>query len=387
VSEEEWSRIAEGAAEPLVVAVGETGLDFFRNYAPHDAQRELFVRHITLARRLDKPLIIHSRAAETEALQTLRREKAYETGGVMHCFSGSAAEAREAVDMGFFISIAGPVTYPRSDLPDIVREIPVEFLLVETDAPYLAPQSRRGRRNEPAFAVETARAVAEIKGLSEEDIHRITTFNARALFGLPGGQEGGELAYPIRDSLYINVTNRCTNRCTFCGRETRPVVKGHNLRLAKEPSADEILRAAGDPGRYREVVFCGYGEPLLRWEVVREVAAALKKRGTPIRINTNGQSRIFLGKDILPEMEGLVDVLSVSLNSDTPEKYFSLCRPEGGEGAFEAVKEFLREARRYVPRVIATVVAAPGVDVEACRRLAEDELGVAFRARDYNDVG
>lgn len=305
----------------------------------------------------------------------------------MHCFSGSAAAARRAAGLGFFISVAGPITYPRSALPDVLREIPVEHLLVETDAPYLAPQAFRGRRNEPAYVVETARAVADIKGLSEEDVARITTFNARTLFGLPGEVASGEIAYSIRDSLYLNITNRCSNRCIFCGREDNPVVKGHNLLLSGEPTAEEVLRAAGDVSPYREVVFCGYGEPLLRWEVVRAVAVELKRRGAAIRINTNGQSRLFLGRDVLPEMEGIVDSLSVSLNAGDEESYRRICRPEEGSAAFDAVKEFIREARRYVPDVTATAVTYPGVDIDACRRLAVDELGVSFRARTWNDVG
>jgi TatD DNase family protein len=386
-TEESWTVISEGAAEPAVVAVGETGLDFFRDYAPHDKQLELFLRHIELASRVGKPLIVHSRSAEEETLDILQREKASEVGGVMHCYSGSVETARRATDMGFLISIAGPLTYPKSKLPDVVRAIPVESLLVETDAPYLAPQAFRGTRNEPAYVVETARAVAELKGLSEDDVRRITTFNARSLFGLFTGEDAGEIVYPIRDSLYVNVTNRCSNRCVFCGREKKPVVKGHNLRLEGEPTTQEILGAVGDAGSYREIVFCGYGEPLLRWDVVREAAAALKERGARIRVNTNGQSKLILGRDVLPEMEGIVDTLSVSLNASGPGEYLRLCRPDGGENAFAAVKKFISEARRYVPEVIATVVAAPGVDVEACRRIATEELGVGFRARAYNDVG
>jgi len=345
------------------------------------------LRHIGLANRVGKPLIIHSRSAEEETLDILQREKGSEVGGVMHCFSGSIETARRATGMGFLISIAGPVTYPNSKLPDVVRGLPVESLLVETDAPYLAPQAFRGKRNEPAYVAETARAVAELKGLSEDDVRRVTTFNARSLFGIFKGEDAGEIAYPIRDSLYVNVTNRCSNRCVFCGREKRPVVKGHNLRLQGEPTVQEVLDAVGDAGPYREIVFCGYGEPLLRWEVVRAAAAAIKERGARIRINTNGQSRLFLGRDILPEMKGIVDALSVSLNASGPGEYLRLCRPDGGENAFAAVKQFIREARRYVPEVTATVVATPGVDIEACRRLATEELGVGFRARAYNDVG
>lgn len=389
VTDSSWGEIAQGAAAPEVVAVGETGLDFYRDYAPRERQVELFLRHIDLARRFGKPLIVHSRNAERETLDMLEGEEASDIGGVMHCFSGTAETARRILKLGFFISIAGPLTYPRSILPEVVREIPIEHLVLETDAPYLPPQTHRGRRNEPAYLVETARVLAPLKKLSVDDIHRITTLNARTLFRLPGDAAHGEIAYPIRDSLYLNVTNRCSNRCVFCGREDRPVVKGHDLRLSSEPTAAEILRAAGDVSKYREVVFCGYGEPLLRWETVREVAASLKARGAPvrIRINTNGQSRLFLGRDILPEMEGIVDSLSVSLNAPDDESYRRICRPDERSGAFAAVRDFIREARAFVPEVTATAVTFPGVDVEACRRLAVGELGVAFRARTWNEVG
>lgn len=387
VTESSWDYTARAAADPAVVAVGETGLDFYRDYAPHDLQRELFLRHIDLARRVGKPLIIHSRSAERECLDILKGERAFETGGVMHCFSGTPEAARKALDLGFFISLAGPLTYPRSTLPQVVRDIPVEHLVLETDAPYLPPQSYRGRRNEPAYLVETARALAPLKKLSEADIHRITTFNARTLFRLPGNGRPGEIAYPIRDSLYLNVTNRCSNRCVFCRRDEHPAVKGHDLRLPTEPTAEEILKAAGDVSSYREVVFCGYGEPLLRWEVVREVAGKLKARGARVRINTNGQSGLFLGRDVLPEMEGIVDALSVSLNASESDQYRRLCRPEEGGETFTAVKDFIRNALRYVPEVTATAVTYPGVDLEACRRLAVDELGAGFRARPWKDVG
>jgi TatD DNase family protein len=372
-TEESWGEIERQAANPRVVGIGETGLDYYRDYAPRESQAEVFLRHID--------------GAGTSTLDILRREKAFEIGGVMHCFSGDDAAARRVLELGFFISIAGPLTYPRSSLAEVVRKIPVEYLVLETDAPYLAPQAHRGRRNEPAYLSETARALAPLKNLSEEDIRRTTTFNARALFRFPGAAAGGKIAYRIRDSLYLNVTNRCTNRCSFCGRETRPVVKGHDLRLEKEPTVQEILHAAGDVSPYREVVFCGYGEPLLRWEVVKEAAAALKGQGARVRINTNGQARLFLGKDILPEMAGLVDALSVSLIASDAAQYQKLCLPEGGAGAFGAVKDFIRDARRHVPEVTATVVGVPGLDLERCRRLATEELGADFRIRTYNEVG
>lgn len=383
---ENWQEICRLAGAAEVVAVGEAGLDYFRDYAPHDRQRDLFLRHIELANTVGKPLIIHSRAAEEEALEILAREKDPAIGVVMHCYSGSVETARRAVAAGFLVSIAGPVTYPKSDLPAVVEALPADALVVETDAPYLAPQRYRGDRNEPAYIVETARAVADIKGLTEADVARITTFNASRFFGF-GPVVEGTVAYPIRNSLYINVTARCSNRCVFCSREKSPVVKGHDLTLPADPTATEMIDAAGDVTGYREVVFCGFGEPLMRWDTVREAIEAFRARGAKrIRINTNGQSRLFLGRDILPEMEGLVDALSVSLNTSDGEQYRKLCRPDD-ERAYGAVKTFIREARRHVPEVVATAVAAPGIDVHACRALAEEELGVKFRARDYNEVG
>ena len=387
VSAADWQEIERLAADPLVVAIGETGLDYHRDRCPRERQAELFERHIALARALGKPLVVHSREAAADAFAALERGRAGEIGGVMHCFSGTRAEGERALALGFLLSVAGPLTYPRSSLPAAVRELPTERMLVETDAPYLAPQGRRGKRNEPAFVAETAAALAAVKGLALRDVERITTRNACALFRLSCPPAAPEIAYPIRNSLYLNVTNRCSNRCTFCTRESSPCVKGHDLTLQHEPTAQEILDAAGDVAGYDEVVFCGFGEPLLRWDVVREVAQVLKDQGARVRVNTNGQARLFLGRDILPEMAGVVDALSVSLNAPDAARYEKICRPDAGEFAYEAVKDFIREARTFVPSVTASIVALPGVDVEDCRRIAEQELGASFRIRPYNEVG
>jgi TatD DNase family protein len=387
VSDADWEELARLAADPRVVAVGEAGLDYYRDRAPRARQQELFARHIALAREVGKPLVVHSRDAADDTFALLERERAGGVGGVLHCFSGTRENAARALDLGFLVSFAGPLTYPKSRLPEVARAVPIERMVIETDAPYLAPQAHRGRRNEPAFVAETASALAAIKGLAERDVGRVTTRNACALFRLPCPPAAPEIAYPIRNSLYLNVTSRCSNRCTFCTRESSPIVKGHDLSLDREPTAEELLAAAGDVSGYDEVVFCGFGEPLLRWDVVRKVAQELKGRGARVRINTNGQSRLFLGRDILPEMAGVVDALSVSLNAPDAARYAKICRPDAGEPAYAAVKEFIREALNFVPSVTASVVALPGVDVEACRRIAEQELGAAFRVRPYNEVG
>lgn len=173
------------ARDARVVAIGETGLDYYRDPAPPDLQRALFARHIALARSLRKPIAIHCRDAYGDCLAQLRTEWPPPVRGVMHCFSGSPEEARLALDLGLYLSFAGPVTFPSAHrLREVVRAAPADRLLLETDAPYLAPQPHRGKRNEPAWLLETARAVADARGESLEAVATAATANARGLFEL-----------------------------------------------------------------------------------------------------------------------------------------------------------------------------------------------------------
>jgi TatD DNase family protein len=374
-------------AQPKVVAVGEIGLDFYRDRAPREAQRDAFRRQLRLAREVGLPVIVHDRDAHEEVLATLREERAGEIGGVLHCFSGDLAMARACMAMGFYLSFPGTITYPKNEAArEVVAGVPVDQTLVETDCPYLAPQAHRGRRNEPAFVRHTAEMIAQVKGLTVEDVARVTTLNAFTLFGIGEADRTTKIAYRIRNALYLNVTNRCTNACTFCPKFKDFTVKGHHLRLEHEPTAAEVLRAIGDPTRYEEVVFCGYGEPLIRLELVKEVAAWLKAKGVKVRINSDGQANLVHGRDILPELEGLIDAVSVSLNAPDAETYQRLCRSKFGAAGYGGVKDFLAGAKRHIPSVTATAVALPGVDMAACRKVAA-ELGVEFREREYNEVG
>jgi TatD DNase family protein len=206
------------------------------------------------------------------------------------------------------------------------------------------------------------------------------------LFGIGEVPKKGMITYPIRNSLYLNVTNRCTSACTFCVRYFTDFVKGHNLRLNDEPSAEDLIREIGDPKKYDEVVFCGYGEPTLRLDVIKTVATEVKKRGGRVRIDTNGHGNLIHKRNILPELAGLVDAVSVSLNAQNAELYEKISQPKFGLATYDAVKEFIAEAKKYIPEVTATVVTVPGVDVEACRRIT-DGLGVKLRVREYNVVG
>lgn len=373
--------------EKKIVAVGEIGLDFYRDRAPRERQRDAFRRQIRLAHEVGLPIIVHDRDAHDEVLAILREEKANEVGGVLHCFSGDLAMAKACLDLGFYISFTGSISYPKNEaIREVVKAVSIDRMLVETDCPYLAPQPHRGRRNEPAYVRHTAETIAEVKGLTVEDVARITTLNAFTLFGIGEVDQTTKIAYQIRHSLYLNITNRCTNACIFCAKFKDFTVKGHHLRLDHEPSAEEVIRAIGDPTAYEEVVFCGYGEPLIRVDLIKEVAAWLKERKVKVRINTDGQANLVHGRNILPELAGLVDSVSVSLNAPDAVTYQHWCRSRFGEESYAAVKEFLREAKKHIPSVTASAVAIPGIDMDACRRVAE-ELGVEFREREYNEVG
>jgi TatD DNase family protein len=371
-------------SEEKVVALGETGLDYHYDHSPRETQRKVFIAHLDIASRTGLPVIIHSREAKEDTLRILGESGVRK--GVLHCFSGDLDMAEKAMEMGFFISIAGPVTFKNARrLQEIAVAIPDMHLLVETDAPYLTPEPFRGKRNEPAYIVNTLLKLAELRGVYYEDMVRITSVNAKRLFRIGNLSSTGEIVYRIRDNLYLNITSRCTNRCSFCVRFHSDYVKGHNLRLSDEPSEEELKDAIGDPSMFSEVVFCGYGEPLLRLEMVKSLARWIKERGGKVRINTNGHGNIVNRRNILPELQGIVDSLSVSLNAQDEKIYEKICSPVF-KGAFREVISFMRDARNYIPHVQATVVQMEGVDTEKCREIT-DGLGISLRVRKRDVVG
>jgi TatD DNase family protein len=174
------------AGESRVVAVGEIGLDYFRDLSPREDQERVFRALLGLARRVGKPVVIHCRDAHEDVLRILAEECVEEVGGIMHCFSGDVAIARRCLDLGLTISLAGPVTYPNARaLPDVARFVPGDRLVIETDCPFLPPQGHRGKRNEPALIAITAARVAELRGESLDVLAARLTANACALFRIP----------------------------------------------------------------------------------------------------------------------------------------------------------------------------------------------------------
>ncbi|MEQ6357410.1 TatD family hydrolase [Lysinibacillus sp. M3] len=181
--QEDLDWIEELAAHPKIVGIGETGLDYYWDKSPKDVQQALFRKQIHLAQKLNLPIIIHNRDATRDVVQILREENAASVGGVMHCFSGSVETAHECIAMNFMISLGGPVTFKNARMPkEVATEIPVEHLMIETDAPYLAPHPYRGKRNEPAFVPLVAEEIARLKGLTIEEIAQVTTTNAKKFF-------------------------------------------------------------------------------------------------------------------------------------------------------------------------------------------------------------
>lgn len=181
-----YTELERLARNPRVIAWGEIGLDFHYDHSPRDVQASVFRRQLALARTAKKPVIIHCREAWPDCLKILEEDwRSTGLGGIFHCFTGTFDEARYGIELGFLISFAGNVTYPKAqNLRDVARQIPLDQLLVETDSPYLAPQTHRGRRNEPAYVAEVARTIANVRDLPATRVAELTSANFRRFFGL-----------------------------------------------------------------------------------------------------------------------------------------------------------------------------------------------------------
>lgn len=183
--DEDLAWIEELCSHEKVVAIGEIGLDYYWDTSPKDVQQEVFRKQIRLARKLKMPIVIHNRDAHADVVRILQEENAAEVGGIMHCFSGSWETAKQCLDMNFYISFGGPVTFKNAKQPkEVLAQVPLDRLLVETDAPYLTPHPFRGKRNETGYVRLVAEAAAEIRGMSLEELAEVTTRNAIRLLGL-----------------------------------------------------------------------------------------------------------------------------------------------------------------------------------------------------------
>lgn len=204
---------------------------------------------------------------------------------------------------------------------------------------------------------------------------------------MPAKSESPILAYELHGNCYLNITSECTLRCQFCPKYNRTwEVQEYDLTLKSEPTVAEVLAAIGDPKRYKQIVFCGLGEPTKRFDVLMEIARKMKDQGMSVRVNTDGLVNLVEGRDVTPEMAQVVDQLSISLNAQNEEIYIRHTRPRR-EGAFEAMLDFAKKAKAAGMDVsLSAIDGLEGVDIKECQHIA-DGLGVAFRRRVLDNVG
>ncbi len=371
------------AKHPKVVAIGEIGLDYYYDFSPQDQQIKAFKSQLELAIKLELPVVIHNRDSDGDMMDIISSYCGSGLKAQFHCFNGSLEDATEFMKMNHFISFTGNITFKKSDgLRNTLKHIDLNHIMLETDSPFMTPVPFRGKRNEPVYVCYVAQQVADIHKISVEEVGRITSLNTFRFFGI-GKAPKTSFTYLIGNSLYINVTNRCNADCTFCRRKDDPFLRGHNLGMKKseEPFADVYIKEIDDPKKFDEIVFCGYGEPTIRWDVVKEVAKYIKANGGKTRMNTNGHGNVINKKDITPEMKGLIDVVSISFNTYDPKQYAELMRVS--ENHYEEMKNFARLAKQYVKKVVMSVVSLDEVEIEKSRKVVEEEIGVEFRVREY----
>jgi TatD DNase family protein len=397
-TDETFAAIEELSTHPKVVGIGEIGLDFYYDFSPRDTQQRVFRAQLDMARRRNLPVVIHTRDSLHETIAIVQEAVAAgpqwrsegvspvsrypSPRGVFHCFSGNVVEAWAVIRLGFEISFPGIITFKNAtQAVAVAGGVSLEHFLLETDSPYLAPVPFRGMRNEPMHVARVAEKLAELQHLSVEDVVRVTSYSVYKIFGV--GQVGEpRITYTLKNALYINPTIRCDADCVFCDRKGDAIIKGHNLRIEREPSADEIIREIGDPTRFDEIVFCGYGEPTIRLDLVKEVSRWIKAHGGKTRLNTDGHGSVINKRNIVPELVGLLDAVSISLNSTDARQYGELMRIDG-DRFFPAMVEFAKECVKLLPRVVMTVVDIDEVDKEEARTLVEKEIGATFQIRPF----
>jgi len=374
-------KIEKLANNKKIVTIGEIGLDYYYDFSPKEKQIEAFKSQIDLALKLDLPIIVHNRDSDEDVMEIIRSYCGAGLKAQFHCFNGSLENAMELVGMNYMISFTGNVTFKKADnLRKILQHIPPENLLLETDSPFMTPVPHRGKRNEPSFVKFIAEQIADSHNLRLLDVARITSFNAFRTFGI-GSNKESVFTYTLGNALYINVTNRCNAKCVFCTRKEDPILRGYNLGMERsdEPSADVYIKEIGDPKNYSEIVFCGYGEPTIRWDVVKDISKYVKDNGGKTRLNTNGHGNIINKKDITLEMKGLIDVVSISLNTFDPKQYAELVGVDTSH--FDEMIDFAKKSKRFVEKVVMTIVSIDEVDIERARKITEEEIGAEFRVR------
>lgn len=289
-------------------------------------------------------------------------------------------DIKSLIKGGFYISFSEDIIKDGDKYDKLIAAVPQNRLLINSKNIFLSDE----RKASDIFQKMAKKISSLRKNASEEDILRITSYNAAKIFSMQNDLPD-KYIYKIRNSLYLNLTNRCSNNCDFCPRLTEPVVKGHYLKIKKEPTAKRVIEEIKDSGdfkKFNEIIFCGYGESTTRIDVVKKVARWLRDNGCKTRINTNGHANLIADHNVLPELNGLFDVISISLNFHNGNLYNKHCRPIFDD-TFAGILKFAEEAKKVCPKVIISVVSGcKDVDVDKCRIIAQ-KIGVNFRERTY----
>lgn len=382
--ESSWvQEIEELAKHPKVVAIGEIGLDYHYDFSPKEKQIEAFKSQLDLAVKLKLPAVIHNRESDADMMKIISTYCGSELRAQFHCFNSSLEDALEYIKMNHIVSFTGNISFKKADdLRNVVAGISLDKILLETDSPFMTPEPHRGHRNEPANVKLVAEKMAEVHNVKMEDIAKVTSFNAFRFFGI-SVKNKISYTYPIGRNLYINITNRCNADCFFCNRKGDASLQGYNLKMTKdeEPPAEIYIEEIGDPTDYEEIVFCGYGEPTIRWDVVKKIAKYVKENGGKTRLNTNGHGSFINKRDITPEFNGLIDTVSISINTVDPRQYAKIMKLD--TRFFNEMVAFAKNVKQYTGTLVMSVVSIDEVEINKAKDVVENKFGAEFRVRPY----
>lgn len=336
---------------PRVLAVGEIGLDFYRDHSPREVQRDVFKRMLALARGRNLPVVIHCRDAFDELVDTLAAEGS-QYRGIFHAFAGTPEEAKRVIDLGFHVGVGGVATFRNSQLAKSLPDIPLDHIVLETDSPYLTPHPYRGRRNEPSYLAYVARAVAYAHRVSLAEAAEATTQNLFRALAVPESERPRGV-YKLDQTVYIQTTSGGARAVdTF------------------------------DTGGAEEAVICGFDDPLDDFETTLAAARWAAEQGMFVRVNTSGLANVAAGRDVTRELSEFVDEVVVPFFGTTASQHDRVARGGVDDDAFEAMRDFVRKAGEAGMDTVCEFIAAPKFKADPCREFAKG-LGAQYDIRMY----